>query len=50
MAYFIHVMETVVNKDYVLIYFHTQTVSDNLPDSNFLKQLYSMVDNRYVQF
>ena len=47
MAYFIHVMESVVNKDYILVYFHAQAVSENLPDSNFFKQLYAVVDNRY---
>lgn len=46
-AYFIHVMESVVNKDYILVYFHAQTVSENLPDSSFFKQLYSVVDSRY---
>ena len=46
MAYFVHVMETVVHKDYVLVYFHTMAESDNQPDSNFFKQLYSMVDDR----
>lgn len=40
-------MESVISKDYVLVYFHTQTVSDNLLDSAFLKKLYTMVDNRY---
>ena len=46
MAYFIHVMETVVHKDYILVYFHTLSESDNQADSNFFKQLYSMVDDR----
>ena len=36
-----------MSKDYILVYFHTQTVSDNLPDSSFFKQLYGMVDSRY---
>ena len=48
-AYFIHVMESVVHKDYVLIYFHTQTESDLLPDSSFFKQLYGIVDSRYKE-
>lgn len=47
MAYFIHVMETVVHKDYILVYFHTLSESENQADSNFFKQLYSMVDDRY---
>ena len=46
MAYFIHVMEPVAIKDYVLVYFHTQTQSENLLDSGFFKQLYLMVDEK----
>ena len=46
MAYFVHVMETVVHKDYILVYFNTLSESDNQADSNFFKQLYSMVDDR----
>ena len=46
MAYFIHVMEPVAIKDYVLVYFHTQTQSENLLDSSFFKQLYLMVDDK----
>ena len=46
MAYFIHVMEPVAIKDYVLVYFHTQTQSENLLDSSFFKQLYLTVDDK----
>ena len=46
MAYFIHVMEPLVSRDYIMIYFHTLCQSDSLPDSNFLKQLYNMVDGK----
>ena len=46
MAYFIHVMETVVHKDYILVYFNTLSESDNQADSSFFKQLYTMVDDR----
>lgn len=49
MAYFIHVMESVVSKDYIFVYFHTQTASENLPDSSFVKQLYGIVDSRYKE-
>ena len=45
-AYFVHVMETVVHKDYVLVYFHALSDPDNQADSTFFKQLYSMVDDR----
>ena len=47
MAYFVHVMETVVSKDYILVYFHTLSESENQADSSFFKQLYNLVDERY---
>jgi len=47
-AYFVHVMESVVSRDYVLVYFHTQSVSENQPDSSFFKQIYTMVDPKWV--
>lgn len=40
-------MESVVNKPYVLVYFNTDNPSENQLDSNFLKQLYAIVDDRY---
>ena len=43
-AYFVHTMELVVNRDYVLVYFHSQSLSENQPDSSFFKQIYTMVD------
>lgn len=39
-------MESVVNKPYVLVYFNTDNPSENQLDSNFLKQLYTVVDDR----
>jgi hypothetical protein len=46
-AHFISVMDQIVNQDYIIVYFHTLTTSDNHPDLDFLKLLYSIVDNRY---
>ena len=46
-AYFVHTMELVVNRDYVLVYFHSQSLSENQPDSSFFKQIYTMVDPKY---
>ncbi len=45
-AYFIHIMESVVTKDYVIVYLHAQSLAENQPDSAFFKQLYNMVDPR----
>lgn len=47
MCYFMLVMDQIVNQDYVIVYFHTQTTSDNLPDTSFLKDFYHNVDHRY---
>jgi hypothetical protein len=41
-------MDAVVNKDYVVVYLHTLTTSDNHVDMGFLKTLYKTVDNRSV--
>ncbi|XP_064404084.1 protein GDAP2 homolog [Halichondria panicea] len=46
-AFFLHVMEPVVSRDYVLIYFHSLVLSENLPDSNFIKDIYNLVDDKY---
>ena len=48
MAFFVHVMEPVVIKDYIIVYFHAGSQSDHLPDSSFFKQLYLTVDEKYV--
>lgn len=45
-AFFLHVMEPVVDRDYVFVYFHSLVVSENLPDSNFIKDIYNLVDNK----
>lgn len=46
-SYFIHVLHPVVEKDYVVVYFHTLSNSDNHPELSMLRQLYDMVDNRW---
>lgn len=44
LLYFIHVMDHIAVKEYVLVYFHTLTNDYNQLDSNFLKKLYDVVD------
>ncbi len=41
-------MEPVVSRDYVLIYFHSLVLSENLPDSNFIKDIYNLVDDKWA--
>ena len=44
LLYFIHVMDHIVAKEYVIVYFHTLTNVYNHLDSDFLKKLYDIVD------
>ena len=46
LLYVIRVMEPVVESDYVVVYFHTQTTSQNHPPMAYLKHMYSVLDNK----
>ncbi|XP_072036889.1 protein GDAP2 homolog isoform X2 [Amphiura filiformis] len=47
LLYFIHVLDPIVNQDYVAVYFHTLSTGDNQPELSWLKDVYHAVDNRY---
>ncbi|XP_013421898.1 protein GDAP2 homolog isoform X2 [Lingula anatina] len=47
LLYFIHILDPIVNKDYVVVYFHTLTTGENLPQQAFLKSVYNLVDHKY---
>uniref|UniRef100_A0A3B5MJC6 Macro domain-containing protein n=1 Tax=Xiphophorus couchianus TaxID=32473 RepID=A0A3B5MJC6_9TELE len=47
LLYFIHVMDHITVKEYVIVYFHTLTGEHNHLDSDFLKNLYDVVDIKY---
>lgn len=47
LLYFIHVMDHITVKEYVMVYFHTLTGEHNHLDSDFLKKLYDIVDAKY---
>uniref|UniRef100_A0A803TLG5 Ganglioside induced differentiation associated protein 2 n=1 Tax=Anolis carolinensis TaxID=28377 RepID=A0A803TLG5_ANOCA len=47
LLYFIHVMDHIVVKEYVIVYFHTLTNAYNHLDSDFLKKLFDIVDFKY---
>uniref|UniRef100_A0A7N6ARU9 Macro domain-containing protein n=1 Tax=Anabas testudineus TaxID=64144 RepID=A0A7N6ARU9_ANATE len=47
LLYFIHVMDHITVKEYVMVYFHTLTGEHNHLDSNFLKNLYDIVDIKF---
>ncbi|KAI4805979.1 hypothetical protein KUCAC02_010571, partial [Chaenocephalus aceratus] len=47
LLYFIHVMDHITVKEYVMVYFHTLTGEHNHLDSEFLKNLYDIVDVKF---
>ncbi|XP_037832020.1 ganglioside-induced differentiation-associated protein 2 isoform X2 [Kryptolebias marmoratus] len=47
LLYFIHVMDHITVKEYVMVYFHTLTGEHNHLNSDFLKTLYEIVDIKY---
>ncbi|KAM3861819.1 ganglioside-induced differentiation-associated protein 2 [Diretmus argenteus] len=47
LLYFIHVMDHITVKEYVMVYFHTLTGEHNHLDSDFLKKLYDIVDAKF---
>ncbi|XP_053561743.1 ganglioside-induced differentiation-associated protein 2 [Bombina bombina] len=47
LLYFIHMMDHIAAKEYVLVYFHTLTGEHNHLDSDFLKNMYDIVDGKY---
>ncbi|XP_069011170.1 ganglioside-induced differentiation-associated protein 2 [Embiotoca jacksoni] len=47
LLYFIHVMDHITVKEYVMVYFHTLTGEHNHLDSDFLKSLYDIVDTKF---
>lgn len=49
LLYFIHVMDHITAKEYVMVYFHTLTAEHNHLDSNFLKNLHDIVDYKSVR-
>jgi len=46
LLYIIRVMEPVVESDFVIVYFHTQTSAENHPPMNYLRQVYSILDHK----
>lgn len=47
LLYFIHVMDHITVKEYVMVYFHTLTGEHNHLHSDFLKKLYDIVDAKF---
>ncbi|KAM6978987.1 ganglioside-induced differentiation-associated protein 2 [Tautogolabrus adspersus] len=47
LLYFIHVMDHITVKEYVMVYFHTLTGDHNHLDPHFLKNLFDIVDTKF---
>ncbi|XP_072254580.1 ganglioside-induced differentiation-associated protein 2 [Pyxicephalus adspersus] len=47
LLYFIHMMDHIAAKDYILVYFHTLTGEHNHLGSDFLKNVCDVVDGKY---
>ncbi|XP_060944141.1 ganglioside-induced differentiation-associated protein 2 [Limanda limanda] len=47
LLYFIHVMDHITVKEYVMVYFHTLTGEHNHLNADFLKNLYDIVDAKF---
>ncbi|XP_070567431.1 protein GDAP2 homolog isoform X2 [Ptychodera flava] len=45
--YLIQVMDSIVNKDYVVVYFHTLSTPANHPDLSWIKQVFNLLDFRW---
>jgi hypothetical protein len=46
LLYMIRLMDPIVDRDYVVVYFHTQTSNENLPPMNYLKNVYHTLDHK----
>uniref|UniRef100_A0A4W3GK49 Ganglioside induced differentiation associated protein 2 n=1 Tax=Callorhinchus milii TaxID=7868 RepID=A0A4W3GK49_CALMI len=47
LLYFIHIMDHIAVREFVMVYFHTLTNDHHHPNSEFLKRLYEVVDVKY---
>jgi len=47
LLYLIRVMDPVVDDDFVVVYFHTQSTGANQPPMAYLRMVYNFLDNRY---
>lgn len=44
LLYLIQLLEPVARTDYVIIYFHTLTATENHPALNWIRQVYDVLD------
>jgi len=46
-SYFIHIMDPISSRDYVVVYFHTLVAEENSLPMSFLRDMYEMLDIKY---
>lgn len=47
LLYVIHLMDPIVNGDYVIVYFHTLTSNNNYPSFTWLREVYNILPYKY---
>ncbi|XP_054721464.1 protein GDAP2 homolog [Uloborus diversus] len=45
--YLVLTLDSIVQKDYIVVYFHTLTTNENNPSLSFLKDVYSILEYKY---
>jgi len=46
--YIVKLMEYIAEKEYILVYFHSQVNEENLPEIIWLRRIYSLWENKYA--
>jgi len=49
LLYVIRVMDHIVNKDYVIVYLHSNMTQEHMPDFAWLRQLHFIFDHKYAK-
>jgi hypothetical protein len=49
LLYVIRVMDHIVNKDYVIVYLHSNMTQDHMPEFSWLRQLHFIFDHKYAK-
>eukprot|EP00795_Rhopilema_esculentum_P017526 gene17526-9150_t len=46
-SYFVHIMDAIASREYVVVYFHTLATEDNALSMSFLRDMYEMLDIKF---
>ncbi|KAL5010400.1 hypothetical protein ScPMuIL_012705 [Solemya velum] len=47
LLYLIRILDPVADQDYIVVYIHTLSTSENHPPMNYLKEVYAVLDHKY---